>query len=37
MAFYNNSNVLMKVSEKQLLSSWKEFFRRPAFPPSSWL
>ena len=26
MAFYNNSNVLMKVSEKQLLSSWKEFF-----------
>ena len=26
MAFYNNSNVLMEVSEKQLLSSWKEFF-----------
>ena len=26
MAFYNNSDVLMKVSEKQLLSSWKEFF-----------
>lgn len=26
MTFYNNSNVLMKVSEKQLLSSWKEFF-----------
>ena len=26
MAFYNNSNVLMIVSEKQLLSSWKEFF-----------
>lgn len=26
MAFYNNSNVLMDVSEKQLLSSWKEFF-----------
>lgn len=26
MAFYNNSDVLMEVSEKQLLSSWKEFF-----------
>lgn len=26
MAFYNNSNVLMEVSEKQLLSNWKEFF-----------
>lgn len=26
MAFYNNSNVLMEVSEKQLLSSWKKFF-----------
>ena len=26
MAFYNNSDVLMQVSEKQLLSSWKEFF-----------
>lgn len=26
MAFYNHSNVLMEVSEKQLLSSWKEFF-----------
>ena len=26
MAFYNNSNVLMKVTEKQLLSSWKKFF-----------
>ena len=26
MPFYNNSNVLMEVSEKQLLSSWKEFF-----------
>ena len=26
MAFYNNSNVLMEVSEEQLLSSWKEFF-----------
>lgn len=26
MAFYNNSNVLMEVSEKQLISSWKEFF-----------
>lgn len=26
MAFYNDSNVLMEVSEKQLLSSWKEFF-----------
>ena len=26
MAFYNNSNVLMEVSEKQLLSSWKDFF-----------
>ena len=26
MAFYNTSDVLMKVSEKQLLSSWKEFF-----------
>lgn len=26
MAFYNNSNVLMEVTEKQLLSSWKKFF-----------
>ncbi len=26
MAFYNNSYVLMEVSEKQLLSSWKKFF-----------
>ena len=26
MAFYNNANVLMEVSEKQLLSSWKKFF-----------
>ena len=26
MAFYNNSDVLMEVSEKQLLSSWKKFF-----------
>ena len=26
MAFYNSSDVLMEVSEKQLLSSWKEFF-----------
>ena len=26
MAFYNNSDVLMEVSEKRLLSSWKEFF-----------
>lgn len=26
MAFYNKSNVLMEVLEKQLLSSWKEFF-----------
>ena len=26
MAFYNNADVLMEVSEKQLLSSWKEFF-----------
>lgn len=26
MAFYNNSNVLMEVSEKQLVTSWKEFF-----------
>ena len=26
MAFYNNSNLLMEVSEKQLLSNWKEFF-----------
>lgn len=26
MAFYNNSDVLMEVSEKQFLSSWKEFF-----------
>ena len=26
MALYNNSDVLMEVSEKQLLSSWKEFF-----------
>ena len=26
IAFYNNSDVLMEVSEKQLLSSWKEFF-----------
>lgn len=26
MAFYNDSNVLMEVSEKQLLSSWKKFF-----------
>lgn len=26
MAFYNNSDVLIEVSEKQLLSSWKEFF-----------
>ena len=26
MAFYDNSDVLMEVSEKQLLSSWKEFF-----------
>ena len=26
MAFYNNSDVLMEVSEKLLLSSWKEFF-----------
>ena len=26
MAFYNNSDVLMEVSEKQLLSSLKEFF-----------
>ncbi len=26
MAFYNNSDVLMEVSEKQLLSSWKDFF-----------
>ena len=26
MAIYNNSDVLMEVSEKQLLSSWKEFF-----------
>lgn len=26
MAFYNHGNVLMEVSEEQLLSSWKEFF-----------
>lgn len=26
MAFYNNSKVLMEVSEKQLLFNWKEFF-----------
>lgn len=26
MAFYNHSDVRMEVSEKQLLSSWKEFF-----------
>ena len=26
MAFYNKSNVLMEVSEKRLLASWKEFF-----------
>lgn len=26
MAFYNNSNVLMEATEKQLLSSWKKFF-----------
>ncbi len=26
MAFYNHSNMLMEVSEEQLLSSWKEFF-----------
>lgn len=26
MAFYNHGNILMEVSEKQLLSSWKEFF-----------
>ena len=26
MAFYNKSNVLMEVSEKCLLTSWKEFF-----------
>ena len=26
MAFYNHGNILMEVSEAQLLSSWKEFF-----------
>ena len=26
MAFYNHGSVLMEVSEKQLLASWKEFF-----------
>ena len=26
MAFYNHGNILMEVSEEQLLSSWKEFF-----------
>ena len=26
MAFYNHGNILMEVSETQLLSSWKEFF-----------
>lgn len=26
MAFYNKSNVLMEVSKKRLLASWKEFF-----------
>ena len=26
MAFYNHGNILMEVSEQQLLSSWKEFF-----------
>lgn len=26
MAFYNYGNILMEVSEEQLLSSWKEFF-----------
>lgn len=26
MAFYNHGNILMEVSDEQLLSSWKEFF-----------
>lgn len=26
MAFYNHGNIMMEVSEEQLLSSWKEFF-----------
>lgn len=26
MAFYNHGNILMEVSEEQLLSSWKKFF-----------
>jgi hypothetical protein len=26
MAFYNHGNILMEVSEEQLISSWKEFF-----------
>ena len=26
MAFYNHGNILMEMSEEQLLSSWKEFF-----------